>query len=70
MVFWPKICRYYKLEHGKLAELINNGLTILITGQSEPAQEKWFNTYKPFWFTWLVICFQAHFGCHDILMLG
>ena len=32
MVFWPKIGRYYKLEHGKLAELINNGLTILITG--------------------------------------
>ena len=41
---------------------------------SEPAQEKWFSqtihTYKPYWLGWVVIFFEAHFVCHDILMLG
>ena len=35
---------------------------------SEPAQEKWFcqtiHTYKPYW-----LIYEAHFKCHDILML-
>ena len=42
---------------------------------SEPAQEKWFSqtihTYKPYWLSWVVTrIYEAHFECHDILMLG
>ena len=40
---------------------------------SEPAQEMWFSqtihTYEPYWLSWVVI-YEAHFECHDILMLG
>ena len=42
----------------------------------EPAQEKWLSqtihTYKPYWLSWVVIgyIYEAHFECHDILMLG
>ena len=40
-----------------------------------PAQEKWFSqiihTYKPYWFAWVVIySYEAHFECHDTLMLS
>ena len=52
----------------------NQGLS---TGQplkSEPAQGKWFSqiihTDKPCLFAWVVIFYEAHFECHDILMLG
>ena len=42
--------------------------------KSEPAQQKWFSqtihTYKPYWYAWVVIFSEAHFECHDILMLG
>ena len=38
-------------------------------------QEKWFSqtihTYKPYLLSWVVILvYEAHFECHDILMLG
>ena len=39
---------------------------------SEPAQEMCFSetihTYKPYWLCW-VVYYEAHFECHDILML-
>ena len=29
-----------------------------------------FHTCKPYWLSWVVILEEAHFECHDILMLG
>ena len=41
---------------------------------SEPAQEMWFSqtihTHKPYWLSFNGYIYEAHFECHDILMLG
>ena len=63
------------VPRGKASKLLTDHLITGKPHKSEPAQEKWFSqtihTYKPYWLDWVVIIFyEAHLECHDILTLG